>query len=657
MAKSGDMKQISIVVLNEDLANVNEAIIRHGCLHPFHAELMGDWANKLSGFYDTGMLQDMKDLRMRISSIARKINLDLKFDGATLDILKPQMKQLKPERVREEILLFESQLKSVTDHIRDIDNKLSARENVKQQLAVFRDVLDITKVSTYSVLDQFVGKLPNVRLADLSEKLKKMPHLVVPVKETPPWSVVIIYVFKKDRITVQKLLNEVSFQTVTLPEELKGAPHEVMDNLKKSFERLHEEKKSVTVRQTQIETQIKDKLPLYAYFVHFHTLLLESQYYFKKTARTCLITGWIPHEALPKLTCEIQSATGGRCFFESVDPIISPQTATSIPFRFKNISPIRPFELLIKLYGVPGYNTIDPTPFFALSMVFMFGYMFGDVGHGFILALLGLWLLLRKKSKTAVKQAGLLLTWCGCSSIVFGLLFGSVFGFETLIPALWIHPMHNIDTLLKIALFMGIGMITFGIVINIVNAVRTRNWVNAIFDKAGLIGGLLYWGMIGLTVHSYVLKHDIPGWMIFLFLGLPIITLFLKAPFEKLIGVRSHHEGGFFSYIMDIGFELVETIMGYVANTFSFIRVGAFALSHVGLFMAIFTLAQMVQTGTLATFKSTIVIVLGNILILLLEGMIVSIQTIRLEYYEFFSKFFTGDGLLYHPISIQDETH
>ncbi len=657
MTKPSDMKQVSLVVLSEDLMKVNEAIIRHGCLHPFHADVMGDWANRLSRFYDTGQLQDMKDLRMRIAAIARKVHLDLSFDSVTFDKLKPQLEQLKAERVREEIIQFDSQLKAMTDSLRGIDSKLASQEGVKQQFGVFRDVLDITKISNYSLLDQFVGKVPAVRRDELSEKLKKMPHLVVPVKELPPWSVIIIYVLKKDRITVQKILNDVSFQAETLSSELKGTPHEVIENMQKSFERLHEDKKAIEHKKSVLEDQIREKLPLYAYYVHFHALLLESQNYFKKTARTCLITGWVPHEEVDKVTAEIKTVTNGRCCFKSLDPDITPETTTQIPFRFKNLSPIKPFELLVKLYGVPEYNTIDPTPFFALSMVFMFGYMFGDVGHGLVLALTGLWLLLRKKSKTGVRQAGLLLTWCGCSSMLFGFLFGSIFGFETIIPALWIHPMHNINTLLKIALFLGIGMITFGIAINIINAIRTRNWVTALFDKAGLIGGLLYWGMIGLVIHSYVLKHTIPGWMLFVCLGLPIIALFLKAPFERLIGVHSHHEGGFFSYLMDIGFELVETIMGYVANTFSFIRVGAFALSHVGLFMAIFTLANMVQTGSLGTFKSTIVIILGNILILVLEGMIVSIQTIRLEYYEFFSKFFAGDGLLYHPISIQDETN
>lgn len=656
MSSHSDMQQLSLVVMQEDLLKVNETIIRHGCLHPFHAEQIGDWTARLSGFYDTVQLQEFKDARLRIASIAQRVNMPLHFDNTTFEQMKPDLEKLKFQTVAQAIYDFDNQLKSINDRLRGVDSKLAAEQEINNQFATFRNVLDLTQVSQYSLLDQFVGRIPAVKRAELSEKMKKFPHMLVPVKETPPWSVIIMYVLKKDRITVQKLLNEVSFQAVSLPPELKGPPEQVFEKLQKSHQKLHEEKEFYGKKQSELEDSIRKELPKYAYYVHFHTLLLESQHFFKKTERTCLITGWVPSETLAPLISDIKKITDGRCCFETADPEPKPDTAKSVPFRFKNISPLKPFELLIKLYGIPEYNTIDPTPIFALSMVFMFGFMFGDVGHGLVLALLGLWLVRKTGASIAIRQAGLLLTWCGGSSMVFGVLFGSIFGFENLFPALWLHPMHNITTLLNIALFFGIGLITIGIIINVINGIRTRKWSLAIFDKAGLVGGLLYWGIIGLVIRSYVFKHDIQTWMWLLFIGGPVVLLFLKAPFERLTGAHSHHEGGIFAYIMDMAFELVETLMGYVSNTFSFIRVGAFALSHVGLFMAIFTLADMVRGGNLGTFKSTIVIILGNILILCLEGLIVSIQTIRLEYYEFFSKFFAGDGLLYRPISISDET-
>ena len=198
-------------------------------------------------------------------------------------------------------------------------------------------------------------------------------------------------------------------------------------------------------------------------------------------------------------------------------------------------------------------------------------------------------------------------------------------------------------------------MISVGIIINVLNFIITKKWSEAIFNKTGLLSGIIYWGLIGLIVKTLVFKHTVAGWLWFLIVGLPIIILFFKAPFERIADSKSHHDEGIFAYLMDTVFEIVEIFMGYIANTFSFIRVGAFALSHVGLFFAIFSLAEMLHKGAFGGISATVVIILGNILVLVLEGMIVTIQTIRLEYYEFFSKFFPGEGTLYKPLSLKDK--
>ncbi|MFH1090759.1 MAG: V-type ATPase 116kDa subunit family protein, partial [Pseudomonadota bacterium] len=315
---------------------------------------------------------------------------------------------------------------------------------------------------------------------------------------------------------------------------------------------------------------------------------------------------------------------------------------------FNNPLLIRPFEKLTGLYGTPQYREVEPTVFFAVSFLLLFGMMFGDIGHGSVLFLLG-YVIFRRYYRYI--DYGIILMECGVSSVLFGALYGSVFGLEDVFPALWFRPMQNITYFVKLTLILGVGLVSLGLVLNLVNSVRLKDY-KALPTAGGLAGTLFYWMLVGIGVKYVVTGELAPaevslsGWVATALTAVMILHRPLYRLWGKLTGKlpREAPSEGIVTEIMESVVESLDGLIRYLASTISFVRVAAFALTHAALFLAVFSVADTVAVEKGGGFYYWLVIVLGNIVIILLEGLVVSIQTVRLEYYEFFGKFFRGGG-------------
>jgi len=294
--------------------------------------------------------------------------------------------------------------------------------------------------------------------------------------------------------------------------------------------------------------------------------------------------------------------------------------------------------------------------------------MFADVGHGLILAMLGVlgvYLLRAWAGKEGFYQLSWLIIWCGLSSVLFGVLFGSFFGL-TLFPPLWFNfhgivaghggggaTVDSVYDILAITIYFGISVIALGLLFNWVNIIRSRRWMELLFDKGGVFGGWIYAG--GVYIAFYLVSYDYKRFpssaTMFLLVGLPALLLFLKEPYHYL-----RHEGrtnpamAVLNFLMSWIVELLEIFGGYLSNTLSFMRVAGLGIAHVCLMISFFTLAEMTSG-----IGSVVILILGNVLVIALEGLSAGIQALRLSYYEFFTKFFHGTGTLYTPISLNSE--
>jgi len=316
------------------------------------------------------------------------------------------------------------------------------------------------------------------------------------------------------------------------------------------------------------------------------------------------------------------------------------------PTKMKNNWLFKPFETLVKLYGVPSFNELDPTPFLSITYMFCFGFMFGDVGQGLFLAVAGFIL-----GKRGV-ELGKVLFRLGICSTFFGFMYGSFFGFEEVIHALWLRPFEEINSILFVAIGIGIGMLFVAYIYSIINKLRKNEIKEGVFGKNGICGFVLYASLlaiVGINAAGFEIATLLTPILGVLAVLLVFIVL-IREPLANYLQKNKHlYDESPADYYVESGFELFEMLLGMFSNTVSFIRIGAFALVHVGLFMAFQTLAVMAQNGVI----SVGILILANVFIICLETLIVSIQALRLQFYELFSKYYTGDGVEFRPVDLE----
>jgi Archaeal/vacuolar-type H+-ATPase subunit I len=288
------------------------------------------------------------------------------------------------------------------------------------------------------------------------------------------------------------------------------------------------------------------------------------------------------------------------------------------PMVFHNPWWAQPFELFARLLGTPAKDEADPSRLLVLIVPLMFGYMFGDVGQGFVLFLAGLLLSRRFPALRLLVPGGL-------ASMLFGVLFGSVFSREDILPALWLHPLDQPLLVLGIPLLGGVLLLLLGLLLNGIEAWwrnELRWWLE--LDAALL---LTYLGLLGLLLTPYASLGAMAGLLWYL-------------------GGRLHQARGDLRALGGATGRLLEYTMQLIVNTLSFTRVGAFCLAHAGLSVAVVGLAEAGHHPLLYA----LILLLGNVVIIILEGLVVSIQVTRLVLFEFFIRFLRGEGRRFRPL-------
>jgi len=364
------------------------------------------------------------------------------------------------------------------------------------------------------------------------------------------------------------------------------------------------------------------------------------------SAKAMFITGWIDARDKKRLVALLHATCGERF-------IISDERDPNAPVRMRNIRLFRPFELLVRTMGMPANSELDPTPLAAVTFVLVFGLMFGDLGQGLVLAIAGLILkhTAKKKKREDLGQAGGILFVCGLSAAFCGILYGSLFSSEHIIPALWIHPADNIMVLFAVTILLGAAIILVGLCVNIVNALLNADYQEAFLGKKGMAVLILYCAIVFMVVRYADHRQTPVLWETGVFILLPLTAFSLRGVLGPLLFKGSWPHGKA-EYVAETVMEIVEIALSMFANTISFIRVGAFALSHAGLSIVTFTLAGMADPA-LKSPAAIAILITGNIFIIGFEGLIVGIQSMRLEYYEFFSKFYKGDGVVFSPFVLK----
>ena len=563
------------------------------------------------------------------------------------------------ENTQKELSLADSYLMQVKDTIlkktdkrQELITKIDKLTDARKQLSYLDELpISLDEVLSCKYLKMHFGKLPH-------DSFLKLPYLdkkefffhELSCDEVYHWGIYITTL--DDEEEADKLFDSLYFEKIDLPNFALGVPKNAEAELDGEIEALKEKLDGISQEIEQIANQYKEEfINLFIRF-DFMNRALELRKYLSFAKGGFKISGYIPEADEEKL----------RKIFEPIDSItvtITPadKSSSSAPTKLKNGWFARPFEMFVEMYGLPSYNDFDPSPLFAITYCLLFGIMFGDLGQGITFIILGF--ILSKFCKMAL---GGVISRVGIFSSIFGFFYGSVFGNEELLDPVFkmlgfsekpIHVMKPATTsaILIFAICLGAVLILLSIMVNTILGFKHKDYERAIFGNNGLAGFVLYGYALSAVGGKFMLGINLlkPLYLI-LFVGIPLILIFLKEPLGELAkGEKPHFEDGIGGFLTVGIFELFEVLLSFITNTMSFLRVGGFVLSHAGMMLVVMTLKDMMGGA-----GSIIVFILGNIFVMALEGFIVGIQALRLEFYEMFSRYYNGDGIPFEPIKISE---
>lgn len=561
------------------------------------------------------------------------------------------------EQAEENLRLLEAPAARLVRSRQDLLKRRSDLAAVGGRLARYGGLdLPLDGPDRFTFLHFITGTLPMANLEQLRHEVGGAVALL-PLPGEKDRQPLIAMTTHDGRPALEQALQRAGFQTEPLP-VVAGATAEqlAVDG------RREQEQAAAELARLRAETQTLaaadgPRLAALEQRVRVERRLLEAEQQFTRTERAVLITGWIPAREVSAAMRRLRDGAGGRCVIETVVP--EPGEDEQIPILLRNPRWLQPFARLVTAYGLPRYRDVEPTLLVAVSYVLMFGMMFGDVGQGAVLALAGLVVRFARRAGKW-RDAGLPLLFAGLSSCGFGAVYGSCFGLPPFRKyALWHDPLEGDPAALMAgAIGMGILMISLGLALNIINHFRRGDWLGGVLDKFGLLGALFYWGVLAVIFKQAAIReHGLMGLALVLVFAVPVAGWMLKGPVEHFRRRRGGHslaaDGNLLEVVADAFSETFEGLLSYLANTISFVRLAAYALSHAALLAAAFMMAEQVrQLPAVGGVLGVLVIILGNLVAVALEGIVASIQALRLEYYEFFGKFFSGGGRPFTPFRL-----
>jgi len=666
------MRLLTAMARDADSEAVAKELLSLGALELVSTrELSGDWGAKLAKVEPAANLARLGELRKRVEGF---------MSMAAPPIARPRLDGSVPEAptdleaVDKRLDGIAAEVNGLRERQKDIQDEILKLDEIRRQIEAFGDLkAGAAASSSYSFLAIRAGFLPAERVGELHAALEGIPSVALPsagqdARPADGATGIVMVSLKRDAQRVDPVLERLGWQDARLPESAAEGGGAALRTIDEKIGALRARQKACSAELGEFFRSSGDGLAELWSALRAEELVAKVRSSFSRTERTVLFSGWIPEEKTGAVEAGIRRAAVGGCSVEWSEPRRGEAASLEVPVQMKNPAFLKPFEGLVRNYAVPEYGSVDPTPFVAVAYLCMFGLMFGDAGHGLVVALAGgIGLALAKK---AGRPEGLyrIMVYCGAAAIVAGVLFGSYFGVR-LFPALWfdyhgivnghegVGAVRSVYDILGITIRFGMVVLGVGFAINWVNLFRRRQWFTLLMDKAGLLGGWIYGA--GAWAAFYYVGHDYrelpPGNVLALVLGLPTLALAIKAPLEFMLHGRREGKrfkpGMIMDFLMEWIVEILEIYSGYLANTLSFMRVAGLGIAHVSLMTAFFQIARMITPEGPFSPPAVAVLALGNALVIALEGLSAGIQSLRLNYYEFFSKYFNGTGKAYRPIS------
>ncbi|MBQ9988549.1 MAG: V-type ATP synthase subunit I [Clostridia bacterium] len=345
-----------------------------------------------------------------------------------------------------------------------------------------------------------------------------------------------------------------------------------------------------------------------------------------QTEKTFMITGWVRARQAEKLR-EALMLRPETLFIQIEDAAAEDVPPTA----FKNGRLLSNFETVTEMYSLPNAYEADPTAIMAPFFFCFFGMMMSDAGYGIVMTLvLSLFLRLMRPQGT-LKKIAVVVVMGGLSSLIWGILFGGWFG-VAFFPALWFEPLEDPMKMLIVSLAIGLVHITLGLVENGRRLLTKKRYVDAFCDTVFIL--CILWGAIGMLL-------GVPFCGYIALIG--VIGLFLTAGRDRK-GIISKFTGGF---------SAVYGLTSYLSDILSYSRLFGMGLTTGVIALVFNTLAEMVMTGPIGYVFGVVLLLVGHTFNVLINALGAYVHSCRLQYIEFYGKFYEGGGRAFVPYAYQ----
>jgi len=572
----------------------------------------------------------LSEILVRIRSVSSHLNIDKKEKDAnkTFKLKKDHYDLDEVSRSLTE------EVKGHLNNLKDIESRTEKNSSIIRQLTILDSLnLPLEAFNDFNSITCFAGYLKNID--KFEKKLTELTNKFELYKTEK--NLIALFIDHKVNEKALELLREFDFSELDLSgiKNLEGDVKQNITQLETEISSLNKEKQEANNQLEQLKNKWKDYLIFTEQFLVEELEKAESPLKFAATKNAFVIKGWVPANQLNEVKKALNQATKEKIYIQT--EIITEKD--NVPVKLKNPKPVQPFEFFINLYSLPNYKEIDPTFYIFLIFPLLFGFMLGDMGYGLVTLIIAL--LLRKKLPKA-KMFFDIFVFSSLSTIFFGALFGEVFGEEVLFGVALPHIFsraHSTDILLAISILFGIFHLFAGLMIGFVAVYRQHGLKHAVYEKAGWM--LLFPGLIKLilildlikgglkNMMGYLVPHD---YILIALTVLGIALIFLGEGMRGLIELPS-----IFSNILSYG------------------RLMAIGIASVMLAIIINDMAApLFQGGIVMIIIGIFVLIIGHTINIAIGWLGCFLQSLRLHYVEFFTKFFKGGGKIYKPFGVTD---
>lgn len=621
------MKHVRLLIITDELPQASLTLAE---TESFHPDSRPPEEQMLSGIPGRDYRDLYQQARARLEKIAKVVEVEETPEIDQVRVIERDELRSANERLSQrwaEASRFEEAFRRIDEQDRFVREQQAALENFGNLKIDLGSLRNKTRF-----LEFYVGVVPRENLSRLQGAVSLADYLLFTYLERGDSTHVIIVGPRGEKESqLESVLSSASFQALPIPAGLEDtSPERKQDELAEKRAEFEAERSALQSELAAWEQSNRNVL-----LEARRTLLLAEPFVtldpsIRSAGHLAVLTGWVPAHSVDELEARLRQSLSLPFELDQRDPRADERALVpSVPIENRLLAP---FSMLVKQYGIPQYGEVDPTPLFAVTFLLMFGSMFGDVGQGAVIAGLA-WRFRDKLGR--FYPFGVM---AGLSSVVFGFLFGSIFGYEELLPALWKSPIHHPILMLKIALGYGVLFIVMACLLAIYNRYVVKNYAGALFGHHGVVNLVFYLAMVwgGVAIATTGSFGSTP--LLLIVLALAALAVYAWRHFDAPPSEK----------VLVVFIETLETIIGYISNTLSFLRVAAFSLNHAALSLAVLTLAAMMGPA-----GHVITVILGNVFVLVLEGGIVMIQVMRLQYYEGFSRYFSGDGHEFSPLRLR----